>query len=53
MGRIVVSNLGKAYRQYPTRWSRLAEWVLPGHKPRHKLTWVLREIGFTDRKSVV
>jgi lipopolysaccharide transport system ATP-binding protein len=47
MGRIVVSNLGKAYRQYPTRWSRLAEWVLPGHKPRHKLKWVLRDIGFT------
>jgi lipopolysaccharide transport system ATP-binding protein len=46
MGRIVVSNLGKAYRQYPTRWSRLAEWVLPGHKPRHKLKWVLRDIGF-------
>ncbi|MGB9110964.1 MAG: ABC transporter ATP-binding protein [Telluria sp.] len=47
MGRIVVSNLGKAYRQYPTRWSRLAEWVLPGATPRHKLKWVLRDIGFT------
>lgn len=47
MGRIVVSNLGKAYRQYPTRWSRLAEWVLPGAGPRHKLKWVLRDIGFT------
>lgn len=47
MGRIVVSNLGKAYRQYPTRWSRLAEWVLPGAHPRHKLKWVLRDIGFT------
>jgi lipopolysaccharide transport system ATP-binding protein len=47
MGRIVVANLGKAYRQYPTRWSRLAEWVLPGPAPRHKLKWVLREIGFT------
>ncbi|QJE00706.1 ABC transporter ATP-binding protein [Massilia forsythiae] len=47
MGAIVVSNLGKAYRQYPTRWSRLAEWVLPGNRPRHKLKWVLREISFT------
>ena len=47
MGRIVVSKLGKAYRQYPTRWSRLAEWVLPGAGPRHKLKWVLRDIGFT------
>jgi lipopolysaccharide transport system ATP-binding protein len=47
MGAIVVSNLGKAYRQYPTRWSRLAEWVLPGARPRHKLKWVLRDIGFS------
>ncbi|MFC5551309.1 ABC transporter ATP-binding protein [Massilia aerilata] len=46
MGRIVVQNLGKAYRQYPTRWSRLAEWMLPGG-PRHTLKWVLRDIGFT------
>ena len=22
------TNLGKAYKQSPTRWSRLAEWVL-------------------------
>ena len=49
MGAIVVSNLGKAYRQYPTRWSRLAEWVLPGARPRHKLKWVLRDISFTVR----
>ncbi|HEY1226427.1 MAG TPA: ABC transporter ATP-binding protein [Ramlibacter sp.] len=46
MGAIVVSNLGKAYKQYPTRWSRLAEWVLPGARARHTLKWVLREIGF-------
>ncbi len=47
MGAIVVSNLGKAYRQYPTRWSRLAEWVLPGARPRHTLKWVLQDIGFS------
>jgi lipopolysaccharide transport system ATP-binding protein len=45
MGRIVVSILGKAYRQYPTRWSRLAEWMMPG-RPRHKLKWVLRDVSF-------
>ncbi|HEX8784980.1 MAG TPA: ABC transporter ATP-binding protein [Telluria sp.] len=49
MGAIVVSGLGKAYRQYPTRWSRLAEWILPGNHPRHKLKWVLRDISFTVR----
>lgn len=28
MGTITITNLGKAYKQDPTRWSRLAEWVL-------------------------
>ena len=47
MGAITVTNLGKAYKHYPTRWSRLAEWLLPGHKPRHQLKWVLQDISFT------
>lgn len=47
MGTISVSNLGKAYKQYPTRWSRLAEWITPGHRPRHSLKWVLQGISFT------
>lgn len=47
MGTITVSNLGKAYKQYPTRWSRLAEWISPGHKPRHSLKWVLQDVSFT------
>ena len=47
MGTITVTNLGKAYRQYPTRWSRLAEWVLPGAKPRHTLKWVMQDVSFT------
>ena len=46
MGRITVANLGKAYKQYLTRWSRLAEWVTPGHRPRHSLKWVLQDINF-------
>jgi len=46
MGAIVVTGLGKAYKQYPTRWSRLAEWMMPG-RPRHKLKWVLRDVGFS------
>lgn len=45
MGSIHVSNLGKAYRHYPTRWSRLAEWVLPG-PPRHQQHWVIRDVSF-------
>jgi lipopolysaccharide transport system ATP-binding protein len=46
MGTITVTNLGKAYKQYPTRWSRLAEWLIPFSKPRHKLKWVLQDINF-------
>jgi len=47
MGTITVTNLGKAFRQYPNRWSRLAEWVLPGTKPRHTLKWVMQGVSFT------
>lgn len=49
MDIISVSNIGKAYKQYPTRWSRLAEWVIPFSKPRHRLKWVLKNINFTIR----
>jgi lipopolysaccharide transport system ATP-binding protein len=47
MGAITVSRLGKAYRQYSSRWARLAEWLLPGGRARHKLNWVLRDIDFS------
>lgn len=47
MGTIRVTNLGKAYKQYPNRWSRLAEWMIPFNKPRHHLHWVLQDINFT------
>jgi len=46
MGTIRVTQLGKAYKQYPTRWSRLAEWVLPFRGVRHQLKWVLQDINF-------
>jgi len=47
MGTIIVSQVGKAYKQYPTRWSRLIEWVSPFSRPRHTERWVLRDISFT------
>ncbi|WP_373890064.1 ABC transporter ATP-binding protein [Massilia sp. DJPM01] len=47
MGSIQVSQLGKAYKQYPTRWSRLLEWALPFLGQRHRLKWVLRDINFS------
>jgi lipopolysaccharide transport system ATP-binding protein len=46
MGTIVVTNLGKAYKQYPARWSRLAEWMFPWRGPRHSLKWVLSDVSF-------
>ena len=46
MGDIVVSDLGKAYKSYPSQWSRLAEWINPSGKPRHRLHWVLKDINF-------
>ena len=46
MGSITVNNLSKAYKLYPGRWSRLAEWLVPFTKPRHQLKWVLQGINF-------
>ena len=47
MHAINVVGLGKAYKQYPNRWARLAEWSLPGIRPRHTLRWVLKDISFS------
>ncbi|MFP8780610.1 ABC transporter ATP-binding protein [Hydrogenophaga sp. RWCD_12] len=47
MGTISVNNLGKAYKQYPTRWARLLEWLSPFHQQRHTLKWVLKDIHFS------
>jgi lipopolysaccharide transport system ATP-binding protein len=46
MGSIIVKDLGKAYKQYHNQWGRLAEWILPGKRPRHNLKWVLQDINF-------
>jgi len=46
MGNILVTNLGKAYKRYPSHWARMAEWALPFTPPRHELKWVLRDINF-------
>lgn len=47
MGTISVTNLGKAYKKYANRWARLVEWLMPGSKLQHDLTWVLQDINFT------
>ena len=47
MAQITVKHLGKAYRKYSSRWSRLAEWILPFGRSRHELKWVLKDLNFT------
>ena len=46
MSQIIVRNLGKAYKRYPSKWSRLAEWAIPFSKDRHQLNWVLQDLNF-------
>lgn len=47
MGEITVSGLGKAYRQYPSQWSRLGEWLSFDLGPKkHVEHWVLRDVNF-------
>jgi lipopolysaccharide transport system ATP-binding protein len=47
MAAICVTGLGKAYRQYPTRWARLLEWLPVARRARHTLRWVLHDVTFT------
>ncbi len=47
MGTITVTGLGKAYKQYPSRWARLSEWLLPLAGTHHRLKWVLQDINFS------
>lgn len=47
MGSIAVAGLGKAYREYPSKWGRLREWLVPWAPPEHTLKWVLRDVTFT------
>lgn len=46
MGSILVNNIGKAYKRYPSHWARLAEWMFPFTKKHHDVKWVLRDISF-------
>ena len=48
-GSIQVSNLGKAYRRYPSHRARLLEWLSPSNKPRHETIWVLNDVNFSVR----
>jgi lipopolysaccharide transport system ATP-binding protein len=45
MNIISVESVGKAYKQYPSRFSRLLEWLPLIGKKRHTLKWVLKDIN--------
>ena len=49
MNAITVSNLNKAYKQYPSISARLREWVMGGGRSYHQLHWVLHDINFYVR----
>jgi len=49
MGTIRAEGLGKFYKRYPSRWSRLAEWLDFEEKVRHEKHWVLRDVDFEIR----
>jgi len=43
---IHIHNLGKKYKRYSNRWSRLAEWVSLGRMGGHTDHWALKDITF-------
>ena len=47
MGKITVQALGKAYKQYPSRWSRLLDWTTPGRANRYQLKWVIEDLNLS------
>ncbi|KQV88700.1 sugar ABC transporter ATP-binding protein [Massilia sp. Root351] len=46
MSSLHVHQLGKAYKQYHSRWGRLAEWLLPFRGARHREKWVIQGVSF-------
>lgn len=44
MNALTVTNIGKAYKRYPSKWARAWEWIT--RQPMHEKTWVLRDISF-------
>lgn len=49
--QIVVTNLGKKYKRYSNRWTRLVEWMTFGKYKNHQSTWILRNLNFELRQG--
>lgn len=48
---LTLQNIGKSYKQYPSKFSRLIEWVMPFLGARHKKKWVIRNITFNVKQG--
>ena len=44
MSAIVVRQVGKAYKRYPSQWARAREWLFRIHS--HEQRWVLQDVNF-------
>ncbi len=44
MGHLRIKNVSKAYKRYPRKMGRMAEWMGLGKK--HELKWVLHDVSF-------
>lgn len=42
---IVIKNVSKEYKVYPSRYARLKEWLVPFSKKKYKSKWVLKNIN--------
>ena len=45
MSALTVTNIGKAYKRYPSKWARAREWIT--RRTTHEKTWVLHNINFS------
>ncbi len=43
---LIVSDIGKSYRQYKSEFRRVASWLVPNVQPAYE-SWVLRDINFS------
>lgn len=48
---LTIQNLGKSYKQYPSKFSRLIEWMLPFLGKRHSEKWVIRNVSFEIKQG--
>ncbi|MBK0094564.1 ABC transporter ATP-binding protein [Erwinia sp. S63] len=48
---LTLKNIGKSYKQYPSKFSRLVEWGMPFLGLRHKKKWVIRNINLEVKQG--